>query len=214
MEHVEEVILVGAFRESLELCEDAGLKIAGIFDRTATVSFGGYPILGSDENARLEAARWSATSVIILLDQPAHRRRLVGLYESWGYRLRGVVSPSAKISRSARTGTGALIQSGVNVSADAAIGPYVRLHTNCNVMHDVSIGEFGTVAPNAVLLGRVWVGAGAYIGANATVLPEIQVGDGAVVGAGAVVTRDVPPGCVVAGNPARILRQRPVEETS
>ena len=48
---------------------------------------------------------------------------------------------------------------------------------------------------------------GAKIGANATVLPGVRIGEGALVGAGSVVTRDVPPGAVVAGNPARVIKQ-------
>ena len=48
---------------------------------------------------------------------------------------------------------------------------------------------------------------GASIGSNATILCGITVGEGAVIGAGSVVTKDVPPGTVVAGNPARILRK-------
>jgi acetyltransferase-like isoleucine patch superfamily enzyme len=48
---------------------------------------------------------------------------------------------------------------------------------------------------------------GAIIGASATLLPGVRIGARALVGAGAVVTRDVPPGAVVVGNPARIIRQ-------
>ena len=47
---------------------------------------------------------------------------------------------------------------------------------------------------------------GAYIGSNATILCGLEIGERAVVGAGAVVTRSVPPGAVVAGNPARVIR--------
>jgi acetyltransferase-like isoleucine patch superfamily enzyme len=48
---------------------------------------------------------------------------------------------------------------------------------------------------------------GASIGSNATILCGVEIGEGATVGAGSVVTRDVPPGAVVAGNPARVLRR-------
>lgn len=52
------------------------------------------------------------------------------------------------------------------------------------------------------------IGTGVWIGLRAVILPQCRlVGDGAVIGAGAVVTRDVPPGAIVAGNPARIIGQ-------
>lgn len=56
----------------------------------------------------------------------------------------------------------------------------------------------GTVAP--VVLRR-----GCYVGAGALVLPGVTVGERAVVAAGAVVTRDVAPGTIVAGSPARAI---------
>jgi acetyltransferase-like isoleucine patch superfamily enzyme len=51
-----------------------------------------------------------------------------------------------------------------------------------------------------------FVGRNCFIGAHAIVLPGVRIGDGCIVGAGAVVTGDVPDGCIVAGNPAQILR--------
>ena len=50
------------------------------------------------------------------------------------------------------------------------------------------------------------IGDNVLVGANAVVLEGVQVGAGAVVAAGAVVTEDVPPGAVVAGSPARIVK--------
>lgn len=55
-----------------------------------------------------------------------------------------------------------------------------------------------------VVIGEyVWIGAGSII------LPGVSIGDNAVVGAGSVVTANVPEGAIVAGNPARKIKQRP-----
>lgn len=57
----------------------------------------------------------------------------------------------------------------------------------------------------------IHIGKGAWIGARAIVLKGVQIGVGAVVGAGSVVTKDVPAHTVVAGNPARVIRETGVE---
>jgi len=56
------------------------------------------------------------------------------------------------------------------------------------------------------------IGKGVWIGARAIILKGVTVGEGAIVGAGSVVTKDVPPWTIVAGNPARIIREIPPDE--
>lgn len=56
-------------------------------------------------------------------------------------------------------------------------------------------------------LERTVVKTGASIGSNATILPGITIGEWAMVGAGSVVTKDVPDRTIVAGNPAKIIRE-------
>ena len=51
------------------------------------------------------------------------------------------------------------------------------------------------------------VGKNCFIGGSSLILPGVEIGDGCVIGAGSVVTKSVPAGCVVAGNPAKILRE-------
>jgi acetyltransferase-like isoleucine patch superfamily enzyme len=62
-------------------------------------------------------------------------------------------------------------------------------------------------ASSAALMQGPYVERGAQIGVNATVLPYVRIGEGAIVGAGSVVTRDIPPGSVAYGNPARPARR-------
>lgn len=76
----------------------------------------------------------------------------------------------------------------------------VVVHDDARRMDGVAPGRNdGTVAP--VILER-----GCYLGAGCLILPGVTVGAGAVIGAGAVVTRDVPPGRVAVGVPARDVR--------
>lgn len=51
------------------------------------------------------------------------------------------------------------------------------------------------------------IGENCFIGGRSLILPGVEIGDGCVVGAGSVVTKSVPAGSVVAGNPARVLRE-------
>lgn len=52
-----------------------------------------------------------------------------------------------------------------------------------------------------------YIGRQCFIGANAIIMCGVHIGDQVVVGSGAVVTKDVPSHCIVAGNPARIIRE-------
>jgi acetyltransferase-like isoleucine patch superfamily enzyme len=56
---------------------------------------------------------------------------------------------------------------------------------------------------------KTLVKKGASIGSGATILSKVTIGENAIIGAGSVVTKDVPPNTIVAGNPARVLREVP-----
>jgi len=89
---------------------------------------------------------------------------------------------------------------GIDIGDDVMIGPRVMLLTAGHPL-DPDRRRRQIVAAPIVIERNVWLGAGA------TVLQGVTVGSDAVVAAGAVVTRDVPPRTLVAGVPARVLRE-------
>lgn len=60
---------------------------------------------------------------------------------------------------------------------------------------------------SVVPMAPIVIGDKVWIGFNSIVLKGVHIGEGAVVAAGSVVTQDIPPYCIVAGNPAKILRE-------
>ena len=84
----------------------------------------------------------------------------------------------------------------------------ITIGRDCKIARDVIIMDTDQHAlPNSELVARpVTIEDRVWIGARAIVLKGVTIGHDAVVGAGSVVTRDVPPGAVVGGVPARILR--------
>lgn len=89
---------------------------------------------------------------------------------------------------------------GVVIGDDVLIGPNVQILSSG---HPVAPAE----RRSGVTVARIEIGRGVWIGAGATVLQGVSVGADAVIGAGAVVTRDVPAGTLVAGVPARVIKQ-------
>ena len=76
----------------------------------------------------------------------------------------------------------------------------------CGGTHDHTDAAMPLVRKKIVIGSHVWIAAGAYIG------PGVTIGDGAVVGARAVVVKDVPPWTIVAGNPAKVIKERVVQK--
>jgi len=100
------------------------------------------------------------------------------------------------------------------------IGNNVRIHTQVFIPEYSILEDDSWIGPNVVLTNAKYplvpgtkeslegpiIKKGAKIGANSTILPGIVIGKDALVGAGSVVVADVPEGTVVAGNPARFIR--------
>jgi sugar O-acyltransferase (sialic acid O-acetyltransferase NeuD family) len=123
-----------------------------------------------------------------------------------------LVHPDCSIARSTTIGAGSVLSARCVTTADVSIGEHVAVMPSCVFTHDDTIDSMVTFGAGVCLAGGVNVARGAYVGAGAIVREYLTVGAGALVGMGSAVTRDVPPGEVWAGVPARRLRHRTTDD--
>lgn len=80
----------------------------------------------------------------------------------------------------------------------------------------IHIGEESYIASGAIVFSHdysralhkdTYIGKRCFIGSNAIIMCGVKIGDEVVVGSGAIVTKDIPSNCIVAGNPARIIKE-------
>lgn len=95
-------------------------------------------------------------------------------------------------------------RSGVSLGNDVMLGPNVVINDSNHqfIDRDKSIAQQGHTAKEIIIEDDVWIAS------NSVILKGVHIGKGAVVAAGSVVTKDVPPYAVVAGVPARKIKNR------
>jgi acetyltransferase-like isoleucine patch superfamily enzyme len=120
------------------------------------------------------------------------------------------------------------IQKGASVGQRCKISSHTFICEGVTIEDNVFIGHgvmfINDIYPRATANGalqteadwkveRTIIKNGASIGTGATILANVTIGENAIVGAGSVVTKNVPANCIVAGNPAKVLRkiESPVE---
>jgi acetyltransferase-like isoleucine patch superfamily enzyme len=138
-----------------------------------------------------------------------------------------IVGDQACIRERVRLDDDVVVGRGSLVENDTTIGSGTRIQAEAYVTAYSTLEEDVFVAPCVVTTNDNFMGRterrkalmkgptirrGARVGGGAILCPGIEVGEEAFVGAGAVVTKDVPPGKVVVGNPARVLRDVPDDE--
>ncbi len=102
----------------------------------------------------------------------------------------------------------------MNISSSARISLGAKLDKT--YPQGIHIDDESYVASGALVFAHdyartlhtnAYIGKKCFIGANAIIMPGLTIGDNVIVGAGSVVTKDVSNGCIVAGNPAKVIKE-------
>lgn len=124
------------------------------------------------------------------------------------------IEPGAIIRDQVEIGDGAVIMLGAMINIGSVVGEGTMIDMNVVLGGRATVGKNCHIGAGVVLAGvieppsakPVVVEDGVVIGANAVILEGVTVGEGAVVAAGAIVTEDVPPNTLVAGTPAKVIK--------
>ncbi|MBM6617617.1 2,3,4,5-tetrahydropyridine-2,6-dicarboxylate N-acetyltransferase [Bacillus suaedaesalsae] len=160
--------------------------------------------------AVLEANKANLEDFVVENDR---RNSAIPLLDLKGIKAR--IEPGAIIRDQVEIGDNAVIMMGAMINIGAVIGEGTMIDMGTVLGGRATVGKNCHIGAGTVLAGvieppsakPVVVEDDVVIGANAVVLEGVTVGKGAVVAAGAIVIEDVPPYTVVAGTPARVIKQ-------
>lgn len=210
----EKYVVLGAGGHSkvvmdvLRLC---GKEIVGLTDNTLRPGDRcmGCRVLGDDsvlDDLYRQGIPYAAMG-IGHVGYPAIRNKVFAYALERGFAFPNLVHPAAILADSAKIGQGVFFGAGSIVNAEARIGDLCIINTGAVVEHEAVLGNGVHVAPHATVLGRVSVGENTLVGAGSVILQGAHVGKNCLIGAGSFVHQDVGDGCVVIGNPGRVMKR-------
>ncbi|WP_223592373.1 acetyltransferase [Neobacillus bataviensis] len=212
---MEEVIIFGASGHAnviIDILEKQNeYKIKGIFVDTPGMighEIMGYPILGK------------------IADFHGFRKGIVAIGDNFGrslvvnkikkidreFQFVKAVHPSAVVGKNVQIGAGTVVVSGAIINTNTTIGEHCIINTKASADHDVTIGDFSTLAPGVTIGGNSVIGSLSTVSMGANVIQKIKIGSGTLIGAGSTVIRDIPDGVLAYGLPAKVIRQREIDE--
>jgi len=203
---MKDLVLIGGgghCKAVIDVVEMTGeWRIAGIVERPGSPirEVMGYPVIGYDDKLQALAERFPYALVTVgQIKSPDIRERLFTSALQSGFEMATIVSPLARVARSAVVKAGTVVMHFALVGPDAQIGVNTIINTRALVEHDAVVGDHCHIATTAVLNGNVIVGDYCMIGSGSICREGISIGDRCLVGMGTVVRKLVPQGTLFVG---------------
>lgn len=167
----------------------------------------GLPVLGDfDVISQLQRER-ELRGGIAAIGNNVVRARVNSRLRQAGLEIVRAIHPGVMIESPRRIGEGVILEMGAAVHAQAEIGDGVFMGTATIAAHHCRFGPYTIVSGGVSTGGRVTIGAYGLVGVGSSIHPHVTIGANVIVGVGAAVVKDVPDNVVVAGVPARVIRE-------
>jgi len=187
----------------------ASFKVRGFLDdnRDRGDLIYGLPVIGKLE----DWPSFSQETVFIpALHNISERRSRLKRIISLGVPLERWITvqhPQAIVARDVSVGRGTYIGPFSVIEPSARISNFVCIRSGAYISHETVVEDFSFIGANSTIAGRSIIGRGTHIGPNSVIRDRIAIAEFTIVGIGAVVTKSVTSTAVIAGNPARALKQ-------
>ena len=177
--------------------DDNAEKIGQSIDET--------PVLG-DEDLLKFAKENGVEYAISSIGNNKIRAEKYNYLKNKGFEMLSLVHPQALIDTNVNYGDNVIIEMGTAIHTNSSIGNDVFLGGDALIGHHNNIGNHVLVGGNVSFGGAVIVEDYVSIGVGASIKPGVRLGKGSVIGVGAAVVKDVDPGVVVVGVPAKPIK--------
>jgi len=210
----KEILIYGAggagrqlsFALSVDKNPDTAWRVEGFIDDTKRQGeiVNGIPVLGGIDYLK----NYSGNIAVSIVDNPLVRRELIlKIKKNENIKFPLVISSHAIVSPHVEWGKGCIVSPLDVIQPNCKFGDFVWINGQSRIGHDTIIGSYTTIFSGTLISGGVSIGSGCILGAGAIILAKRKIGDGSIIGAGALVTKDIPPGVITFGVPAKIIKK-------
>jgi len=208
------VLIIGAGAQAkyaLEILKARNIAVVGVVDCRENgnpdwVSSYSTPVLPRESMPAMVKSS-GATHFLACSSDAVEKRRLFLEARECELAPTTAVHPTAVIASTARIGECVIINPYAVIQPFVVIGNGCMIHAGSIVEHDTIVGDYVNLGPGVRLAGWCVIGDDATLFTGANLAPKVTIGAKAVVAAGATVVRNVEPGWLVAGVPAKPVRR-------